>query len=69
MDSYMPGHDNIQERLKTMQEECQRLREENVRLRAMLGIDHTATNEPVSQADSSRVASMASAGRKRRHRP
>lgn len=50
MDSHMPGQDNIQERLKTAQEECQRLREENVRLRAMLGIDHSALNEPVSQA-------------------
>jgi superfamily II DNA or RNA helicase len=50
MDSHRPGQDNIQDRLKTVQDECQRLRQENVRLRAMLGIDHPATNEPVSQA-------------------
>jgi superfamily II DNA or RNA helicase len=50
MDSHRTGQDNIQERLKTIQEECQRLREENVYLRAMLGIDYSATNEPVSQA-------------------
>ena len=50
MDSHRPGQDNIQERLKTVQEECQRLREENVRLRAMLGINHPATSEPLSQA-------------------
>ena len=50
MNSDMPGQDDIQERLKTMQEECQRLREENVRLRAMLGIDHSPVTEPVPQA-------------------
>src|SRR5258708_7711325 len=50
MDSHMPSQDNIQERLKTAQEECQRLREENAHLRAMLGIDRSATNEPASQA-------------------
>ncbi len=50
MDSHRPGQDNIQDRLKTVQDECQRLRQENVRLRAMLGIDHPATNEPISQA-------------------
>ena len=50
MDSHRPGQNNIQELLKTVREECQRLREENVRLRAMLGINYSATNEPVSQA-------------------
>ena len=49
MDSHRPGQSNIQELLKTVREECQRLREENVRLRAMLGINYSATNEPVSQ--------------------
>jgi hypothetical protein len=50
MNSHTPDQDNIQERLKTAQEECQRLREENARLRATLGIDRSTTNEPVSQA-------------------
>ncbi len=48
MSSRPPDQDNPQERLKTAQEECQRLREENARLRAMLGIDHSPTNDPVS---------------------
>jgi len=50
MSSRTPDQDNIQERLKTAQGECQRLREENARLRAMLGIDHSPTNDPVSKA-------------------
>jgi len=50
MNSHMPGQGDIQERLNKMQEECQRLREENARFRAMLGIDHSPANEPVSQA-------------------
>src|SRR5260370_1070942 len=44
MSSRPPDQDNPQERLKTAQEECQRLREENARLRAMLGIDHSPTD-------------------------
>jgi len=50
MNSHMPGQDDIQERLKTTQEECQRLREENARLRAMLGIDQSPATESVSQS-------------------
>jgi hypothetical protein len=50
MNSGMSDQDKIRERLKTAQEECRRLREENVRLRAMLGIDHLPTNDPTSQA-------------------
>jgi len=50
MNSDMPGQDDIQERLKTKQEECQRLREENARLRAMLGIEHSPATGPVSQS-------------------
>lgn len=60
MDSHMPSQDNIQEHLKTAQEDCQRLCEENARLRAMLGIDHSDTNEPVSQA--APVPKLSSAG-------
>src|SRR5579859_5382996 len=50
MSSGMPDQDSIQEHLKTTQEECRRLREENLRLRAMLGIDGSSTNDPASQA-------------------
>jgi hypothetical protein len=42
--------DDIQVRQKTTQEECNRLREENERLRAILGIDHSLPGKPVSQA-------------------
>ena len=50
MNSRMPDQDNIQERLKTVQEECRRLREENAHLRAMLGINQSPPKEPVPQA-------------------
>jgi hypothetical protein len=46
----MPDRDNIQERLKTVQEECRRFREENADLRAMLGIKQPPPEEPVPQA-------------------
>ena len=41
MNSRMPDQDNIQERLKTVQEECRQLREENAQLRAILGISQS----------------------------
>jgi len=50
MNSRMPDQDNIQERLKTVQEECRRLREENAHLRAMLGISQSLPKEPIPQA-------------------
>jgi superfamily II DNA or RNA helicase len=50
MNSRMPDQDNIQERLKTVQEECRRLREENADLRATLGINQSPPKEPVPQA-------------------
>src|SRR6266404_175810 len=50
MNSRMPDQDNIQERLKTVQEESRRLREENAHLRAMLGINQSPPKEPVPQA-------------------
>jgi superfamily II DNA or RNA helicase len=50
MNSRMPDQDNIQERLKTVQEECRRLREENANLLAMLGINQSPPIEPVPQA-------------------
>src|ERR1700736_5506312 len=46
----MPDQDNIHERLKTVQEECRRLRKENAGLRAMLGINQSPPKEPVPQA-------------------
>ena len=50
MNTRMPDQDNIQERLKTVQEECRRLREENAHLRAMLGISQSPPKEPAPQA-------------------
>jgi hypothetical protein len=50
MNSRMPDQDNVQERLKTAQEECRRLREENAHLRAMLGINQSPNKELVPQA-------------------
>src|SRR6266481_899287 len=50
MNSRMPDHDNIQERLTTVQEECRLLREENADLRAMLGINQSPPKGPVPQA-------------------
>src|ERR1700688_3686324 len=50
MNTRMPDQDNIQERLKTVKEECRRLREENAHLRAMLGINQSPPKEPVPQA-------------------
>src|SRR6266404_7934876 len=44
-----PDQDDIQVRLKEAHEECQRLREENDRLRAMLGMDHSLPNQTVAQ--------------------
>jgi len=46
----MTDADNLQERLKTEQDECQRLREENARLRTMLEINQSLPHEPVPQA-------------------
>jgi len=42
--------DEIQVRLKEAHEECERLREENDRLRGMLGISHSTRNQNVSQS-------------------
>jgi hypothetical protein len=50
MNSRMPDQDNVQERLKTAQEECRRLREENAHLRAMLVINQSPNKELVPQA-------------------
>src|SRR5579859_2770184 len=52
MNSRMPDQDNLQERLKTAQDECQRLREENAQLRAMLGINQSSPHDAVPQAAS-----------------
>jgi len=39
-------HNTVAERLKSAEEECDRLRSENVRLRAMLGIQDSVSKEP-----------------------
>jgi hypothetical protein len=44
-----PDQDDIQVRLKNANEECQRLREENNRLRDMLGMDYFLPNHTVAQ--------------------
>jgi superfamily II DNA or RNA helicase len=49
-DSCVPNQDNIQEYLKKVQEECQRLRDENARLRAMVGIRQSPPEEMVLQS-------------------
>ncbi len=53
----MPDHDEIEERLKAAHKECERLREENARLRAMLGVHDLAPNVPPSQGASISEAS------------
>src|SRR5271169_997038 len=42
----MMEHNTVAERLKSAEEECDRLRSENVRLRAMLGIQDSVSKEP-----------------------
>jgi superfamily II DNA or RNA helicase len=42
----MTDQNTVAERLKTAQEECDRLRAENARLRAMLGMQDSASKEP-----------------------
>src|SRR5271165_1184071 len=42
----MMEHDTVAERLKSAEEECDRLRAENARLRAMLGIQESVSKEP-----------------------
>ncbi len=61
MRSPKPRRDNTQEQLRFAQKECNRLREENARLRTMLGISESvaaetdsASNAEVSAADSSK---------------
>lgn len=41
INDHIGNQDDMHVRLKAAQQECQRLREENDRLRAMLGIDHS----------------------------
>ena len=38
IDDQTPSQENPQDRLRSAEEECERLRKENVRLRKMLGI-------------------------------
>lgn len=55
-----PNREHTQEQLRGVQEECRRLREENARLKAMLGIPESVeariipSRADVSEADSSK---------------
>jgi superfamily II DNA or RNA helicase len=49
MAEHTGNQDDMHVRLKAAQEECQRLREENERLRAVLGINQPLPNQAVSQ--------------------
>lgn len=46
----MTDQNNVSERLKSAQEECDRLRAENMRLRAMLGIQDSISKDPSTLA-------------------
>jgi superfamily II DNA or RNA helicase len=48
-----PSRDNAHEQLGSVQEECKRLREENARLRAMLGIEESRGDRVAPHADQS----------------
>src|SRR5207245_10617491 len=48
--------------LKQVLEECKRLREENERLRAMLGMNHSTTNQTPSQSSPNLKPSLQSLG-------
>src|ERR1700690_3616673 len=57
---HTPGQEHLQDRLRSTQEECERLREENSRLRAMLGIpalakDRTTQHPNPAPEDSTKV--------------
>jgi hypothetical protein len=48
MNSRTPDLDNLQAHLKTTQDECQRLSEENAHLRAVLGINQSHSHDLVA---------------------
>ncbi len=49
----MSDQHELEERVKTAQAECERLRKENVRLRAMLGVHDPVPEHPVPSAPGS----------------
>ena len=60
INGHTPGQERLQDRLRSAQEECERLREENARLRAMLGIpalvrDVTTSNSVPTPEDSTKA--------------
>src|SRR5262252_5972832 len=58
-----PCPEGIQELLKSVQEQCKRLQEENGRLRAMLGIPESAGDGPASLGNVVPADSTKSPGR------
>src|SRR5260370_18917480 len=54
----MSDQHELEERVKTAQAECERLRKENVRLRAMLGVHDPVPEHPVPSASGSTPTSL-----------
>src|SRR5260370_17058849 len=54
----MSDQHELEERVKTAQAECERLRKENVRLRAMLGVHDPVPEHPVPSAPESTPTSL-----------
>jgi len=60
IDDQTPSHENPQDRLKTAEAECERLRKENERLRTMLGIPELVGGAPIARSSSDRENSAKS---------
>src|SRR5260370_25770578 len=60
IDDQTPSHENPQDRLKTAEAECERLRKENERLRTMLGIPELVGGDPIARSSSDRENSAKS---------
>ena len=63
INGHTPGQENLQDRLRSVEEECGRLREENARLRAMLGIpelvgDRTGLHSGPDPANSAKASNL-----------
>jgi hypothetical protein len=63
INGHTPGQENLQDRLRSAEEERGRLREENARLRAMLGIpelvgDRTGLHSGPDTANSAKASNL-----------